>query len=119
MDPTNFFNSQEEKKMEIEDFKADQIHIAILTTLTRLQAELRHLGEMFAEHREDRSKLGERVGELEKAMPNKLDERLARLEIIVIGKMAVVAALILCLIPIAWPEIKTTIQRSPPTQQTP
>ena len=98
---------------------ADPIHIAILTRLATMDANLSHLADMFAENNKERSKLGERVGIVEKSIPNRLDERLSRLEIIVIGKMAVVAVLVLLAIPIAWPEIKSAIQRSAPTHQKP
>ncbi len=103
--------------MELEDIRPDQIHIAILTQLATLQANVGHLAEMFAEHREERSKLGIRVGDLEKAVPDKLQDRLGKIEIR-IGQIGIVSAvaggLVGIVSPLAWGEVSKRIDAQPP-----
>lgn len=115
MDSTG--NPVPERDQEVElNEKTDQVHLAILTTLATLEAKVGHLGEMFAEHREERSKLGERVGDLEKAVPDKLQDRLAKIEIRM-GQIAIISAIaggiVGIAIQLAWGEISKRVDAQP------
>ena len=91
----------------------------VLVSLAEMRTELRHLTELAETHGKERSHMGERVGTLERAVPEKLTERLVTLERAVpeelterlgrleirIGQLMVLGSLLIMVWPVVWGEI--------------
>ena len=78
----------------------------VLVSLAEMRTELQHLTKLAETHGRERSHMGERVGTLERAVPEKLTERLSRLETR-IGQFMVLGSLLTVL----WPVILAEIRR--------
>jgi hypothetical protein len=77
----------------------------VLVSLAEMRTELRHLTELAETHGRERSHMGERVGTLERAVPEKLTERLGRLETRS-GQLMLLGSLSIVLWPMIWGEIR-------------
>ena len=97
MDSTGNPFPERDQEVDLNETKTDQVHLAILTTLATLETKVGHLGEMFAEHREERSKLGERIGKLEIRQ----------------GQIAIVATIMAILSPLIWSELSKRMEAQP------
>jgi hypothetical protein len=78
----------------------------VKSNLAEMRTELQHLTKLAETHGRERSHMGERVGTLERAVPEKLTERLSRLETR-IGQFMVLGSLLTVL----WPVILAEIRR--------
>ncbi len=92
----------------------------ILSQLAGLHKDVKHLLESFEKHEHEKSKLGERVGAIEEAIPEKLDERLRTLELkqgqaAILGCVAlfVVVPIFSIIAPIIYSEIKRPVDSQP------
>ncbi len=77
----------------------------VLVSLAEMRTELQHLTKLAETHGRERSHMGERVGTLEKAVPEKLTERLGRLETRS-GQLMLLGSLLIVLWPMIWGEIR-------------
>jgi hypothetical protein len=98
--------------MEIEI--PDDVHLQIVSQLAELRTDMRHLLRMAQLHSEERSKLGERVGALEQAIPNELDKRLGRLETRN-GQLLLLGGLAVLVWPMIWGAISSRLSEAAPS----
>ncbi len=77
----------------------------VLVSLAEMRTELQHLTKLAETHGRERSHMGERVGTLERAVPEKLTERLSRLETR-IGQLMLLGSVLAVLWPMIWAEIR-------------
>ena len=92
----------------------------VLVSVAEMRTELQHLTKLAETHGRERSHMGERVGTLERAVPEKLTERLGTLERVVPGKLTerlgrleslsgqlmLLGSLAIVLWPMIWGEIR-------------
>jgi hypothetical protein len=107
MDPADLGGAKRDRKVEIDLSDGPSVVTVItqvLVNLAEMRTELRHLTELAETHGKERSHMGERVGSLERAVPEKLTERLGRLETR-IGQFMVVGSLLIMVWPVVWGEI--------------
>jgi hypothetical protein len=76
-----------------------------LVSLAEMRTELQHLTKLAETHGRERSHMGERVGTLERAVPERLTERLGRLETRS-GQLMLLGSLVILLWPVVWGEIR-------------
>jgi hypothetical protein len=84
----------------------------ILSKIATVQTDVRHLLEAFEKHSQEKSKLGERVGAIEEAIPDELDKRLRQLEIRQ-GQIAILGAVLIFAWPTLYSEIKQRLDSQP------
>jgi hypothetical protein len=108
MDSTDLGGAERDRKVEI-DFSDGPSVVTVITqvlvNLAEMRTELQHLTKLAEMHGRERSHMGERVGTLERAVPEKLTERLGRLETR-IGQFMVVGSLLIMVWPVVWGEIR-------------
>jgi hypothetical protein len=123
MDPVDSGCAERDRKVEIDLSDGPSVVTVItqvLVSLAEMRTELRHLTELAETHGKERSHMGERVGTLERAVPEKLTERLGTLERVVPGKLTerlgrleslsgqlmLLGSLAIVLWPMIWGEIR-------------
>jgi hypothetical protein len=108
MDSTDLGGAERDRKVEIDLSDGPNVVTVItqvLVSLAEMRTELRHLTELAETHGRERSHMGERVGTLERAVPEKLTERLGRLETRS-GQLMLLGSLSIVLWPMIWGEIR-------------
>jgi hypothetical protein len=108
MDPVDSGCAERDRKVEIDLSDGPSVVTVItqvLVSLAEMRTELRHLTELAETHGKERSHMGERVGTLERAVPEKLTERLGRLETRN-GQLMLLGSLLIMVWPVVWGEIR-------------
>ena len=108
MDPVDSGCAERDRKVEIDLSDGPSVVTVItqvLVNLAEMRTELRHLTELAETHGKERSHMGERVGTLERAVPEKLTERLGRLETRN-GQLMLLGSLLIMVWPVVWGEIR-------------
>ncbi len=108
MDSTDPGGAERDRKVEV-DFSDGPSVVTVITqvlvSLAEMRTELQHLRHLAESHGRERSHMGERVGTLERAVPEKLTERLGRLETRN-GQLMLLGSLLIVLWPMIWGEIR-------------
>jgi hypothetical protein len=108
MDSADPGGAERDRKVEIDLSDGPSVVTVItqvLVSLAEMRTELQHLTKLAETHGRERSHMGERVGTLERAVPEKLAERLGRLETR-IGQFMLLGGLVAVLWPMVWAEIR-------------
>ena len=108
MDSVDPGGAERDRKVEIDLSDGSSVVTVItqvLVSLAEMRTELQHLTKLAETHGRERSHMGERVGTLEKAVPEKLTERLGRLETRN-GQLMLLGSLLIVLWPMIWGEIR-------------
>jgi hypothetical protein len=123
MDSTDLGGAERDRKVEIDLNDGPSVVTVItqvLVSLAEMRTELQHLTKLAETHGRERSHMGERVGTLERAVPEKLTERLVTLEKAVPEKLAerlgrletrngqlmLLGSLLIVVWPMVWGEIR-------------
>ncbi len=108
MDSTDPGGAERDRNVEV-DFSDGPSVVTVITqvlvSLAEMRTELQHLTKLAETHGRERSHMGERVGTLERAVPEKLTERLGRLETRN-GQLMLLGSLLIVLWPMIWGEIR-------------
>jgi hypothetical protein len=108
MDSTDPGGAERNRKVEIDLSDGPSVVTVItqvLVSLAEMRTELQHLTKLAETHGRERSHMGERVGTLERAVPERLTERLGRLETRS-GQLMLLGSLVILLWPVVWGEIR-------------
>ena len=108
MDSTDLGGAERDRKVEIDLSDGSSVVTVItqvLVSLAEMRTELQHLTKLAETHGRERSHMGERLGTLERAVPEKLTERLGRLETRN-GQLMLLGSLLIVVWPMVWGEIR-------------